>query len=95
MDILKNFNLNKEELIKKLLEKVEPFEKRKVIRPRKSIKQYKYKELFPLDNQLINHLGGNTQLSKLLNISPMAISKWRKSGIPSNRILQLVYIYKI
>ncbi len=93
--ILKYYNLDKKEMIEKILNEVKPFEKRKVIRPRPSVKIYKYKENYPLDNQLINHFGGNTELSKILKVTPMAISRWRKSGIPDFRVLQLIYIYNL
>jgi hypothetical protein len=94
MEILKNYSLTKEEIILKLLDVVKTPEK-KVVRPRPSIKKYKYIDDYPLDNQLINQFGGNTKLAEILKISPMAISRWRKSGIPENRLLELAYRYDI
>ena len=39
--------------------------------------------------KLIDALGGNTAVSVLFSISPQAVSKWRKEGIPPARLMYL------
>jgi len=40
-------------------------------------------------NELIDALGGNTAVAKLINVKPPAIAYWRKKGIPPLRVIQL------
>jgi len=39
--------------------------------------------------KIIDELGGNTAVSKLFCISSQAVSKWRREGIPSSRLMYL------
>jgi len=34
------------------------------------------------DSEIIDNLGGPAVLARLLDITPQAVSKWRKTGIP-------------
>jgi len=34
------------------------------------------------DSEIIDNLGGPAELARLLDITPQAVSKWRKTGIP-------------
>jgi len=40
-------------------------------------------------NELIDALGGNSAVAKLVNVKPPAIAYWRKKGIPPLRVIQL------
>lgn len=40
-------------------------------------------------NEIIDELGGNTAVAKLVGIKPPAVAYWRKKGIPPLRIIQL------
>lgn len=41
------------------------------------------------DKQIIDLLGGCTKISKILNISVPAVSMWKKTGIPSDKLMHL------
>jgi hypothetical protein len=40
-------------------------------------------------NEILDELGGNTAVAKLIGIKPPAIAYWRRKGIPELRIIQL------
>ena len=37
------------------------------------------------DSSVIDSLGGNSKVAELCHISPQAVSKWRREGIPQAR----------
>jgi DNA-binding transcriptional regulator YdaS (Cro superfamily) len=41
------------------------------------------------DSTIIDLLGGTTKVAKLTNVSPNAVSMWRKKGIPHSQFLIL------
>ena len=41
------------------------------------------------DSKIIDEFGGTTAVAQLCEISPQAVSKWRKYGIPDSRIKYL------
>lgn len=43
----------------------------------------------PDPNTVIERLGGTCETARLFEISPAAVSDWRKKGIPKSRILFL------
>lgn len=38
---------------------------------------------------IIDSLGGTTQVADLCRVSPQAVSKWRREGIPEARLMYL------
>ena len=40
-------------------------------------------------NTIIDELGGTNAVAKLCETSPQAVSKWRKKGVPSARLMYL------
>lgn len=48
-----------------------------------------YKDIQPVSNDIINRLGSNSEVAKMVGVSIAAISYWRKSGIPPLRLIQL------
>jgi len=40
-------------------------------------------------NEIIDELGGNTAVAKLVGIKPPGVAYWRRKGIPPLRIIQL------
>lgn len=49
----------------------------------------KYEEKHPLDNKLIDALGGNVIIADLLNIGESTVSYYRRSGIPAGKLAEL------
>lgn len=40
-------------------------------------------------SKIIDRLGGNSEVSRLFEISSQAVSKWRREGIPNPRMMYL------
>jgi hypothetical protein len=43
-------------------------------------------------SQLIDALGGTTQVAEICRVSSQAVSKWRRDGIPESRLMYLQVI---
>lgn len=43
-------------------------------------------------NLLIDKLGGTAEVAKIFDISSQAVSKWRQSGIPDDKLIRLAVI---
>jgi len=41
------------------------------------------------NNEIIDILGGTSQVSRLCGVSPAAVCQWRKNGIPEDRLVLL------
>jgi DNA-binding transcriptional regulator YdaS (Cro superfamily) len=39
------------------------------------------------NNEIITILGGTSKVAKLCNVSPPAVTQWRKNGIPKDRLI--------
>ena len=46
-------------------------------------------------SKIIDKLGGTTVVSKIFGISPQAVSKWRKNGIPKPNLMYLCEKYQV
>lgn len=55
----------------------------------RALKVSKYEVTNPDANKIIDDLGGNVAISKMLNISLPAVTYWRKHGIPVLRLIQI------
>ena len=40
-------------------------------------------------NELIDHFGGPTEISRMLGVTPQAVSQWRTNGIPKASLMLL------
>lgn len=46
-----------------------------------------------MTKKLIEKLGGTTAVAKIFGISPAAVSKWKRQGIPAGRMMYLEVKY--
>lgn len=46
-----------------------------------------------MTKKLIDKLGGTTAVANIFGISPAAVSKWKKQGIPTGRMMYLELKY--
>ena len=42
------------------------------------------------DNEIIDRLGGTAAVARICDVTPQAVSYWRKHGIPKSRMMYLV-----